>query len=62
MTNRKKTHEKIDYIYNTPKKEIDPPSSRRVIKSKMIGNTLIQRVIDDNYEPPLVDLQGFSIL
>lgn len=54
--------EKVDYVYNTPKKKPPaPPAIKTVIKSKMIGTTLIQRVIDKNYEPPLVDLQGFSI-
>jgi hypothetical protein len=59
---RNKTRETADYVYNTPKKPTVPPSRRKVIKSKMIGNTLVRRIIDEDYEPPLVDLQGFSIL
>lgn len=48
---RKKYKEKVDYVYNTPKKPIVKPSSRKVIKTKMIGTTLIQRVIDKDYTP-----------
>ena len=58
---RKKTREQVDYVYNTPKKNKMPPSRRRVIKSKYIGKTLVERIIDEDYQPPLVDLQGFSI-
>lgn len=48
---RKKNREKVDYVYNTPKKQISAPSSRKVIKSKFIGTTLVERIIDKNYEP-----------
>lgn len=58
---RKKKPEEIDYIRNASNNLINPPSSRTVIKMKMIGNTVVRRIIDKNYQPPLVDLQGFSI-
>ena len=48
---RKKNREKVDYVYNTPKKQVQAPSRRKVIKSKYIGTTLIERVIDLDYEP-----------
>lgn len=48
---RKKTREKIDYIYNTPKKQIQAPSNKRVIRSKFIGKTLVERIVDKDYEP-----------
>lgn len=48
---RKKTREKVDYVYNTPKKQVTKPSSRKVIRSKYIGTTLVEQIIDKDYEP-----------
>lgn len=48
---RKKNREKVDYVYNTPKKQIQAPSRRKVIKSKFIGKTLVERIVDKDYEP-----------
>jgi hypothetical protein len=48
---RYKREDKPDYIYNTPKKQLKVPSRKRVIRSKYIGKTLVERIIDLDYEP-----------
>lgn len=40
----------VDYESITKRKEIQPPSSRKIIYSTMRGNTLVTRVIDKNFQ------------
>lgn len=51
---RKKKLPVVDYVFVSAKKEPEPISSRKIIKSFKNGKTIVTHVIDPNYERLLI--------
>lgn len=51
---RKKKYPKVDYVFVSAKKEPEPTSSKKIVRSFMNGTTLVQKIIDPNYERLLI--------
>lgn len=47
---RKKKYPKVDYVFVSAKKEPEPTATRKIVRSFRNGPTLVQKVIDPNYE------------
>lgn len=51
---RKKKYPKIDYVFVSAKKELEPISNKKVVSSFMNGATRVQKIIDPDYERLLI--------
>lgn len=51
---RKKKYPKVDYVFVSAKKEPEPVSTQKVVRSFKNGNTVVRKIIDPDYQRLLI--------